>query len=274
MTEREAAGGNERYFEANRALWDAWTEVHERAAFYDVDGFRAGRSTLNSIELEELGDVAGKALLHLQCHFGLDTLSLARLGARVTGVDFSERAIALARSLAAETALEAEFVLSNIYDLPAVLDREFDIVFTSYGVLPWLPDLTGWARLVHRYLKPGGVFCLVEIHPIAGALDEEGELRHPYFHSAEPLRWETQGSYADRGAAVAKTSDEWVHSVGDVVNALLGAGLGIESLREHPYVPYPCYPWLEQAEPGRWMLRGRPYTIPLTFSVRARKAAG
>lgn len=271
MTERESAGGNERYFEANRALWDAWTEVHERSAFYDVDGFRAGRSTLNSIELEELGDVAGKTLLHLQCHFGLDTLSWARLGARVTGVDFSERAIALARTLAAEAGLEAEFIAANVYDLPAVLEREFDVVFASYGVLPWLPDLARWARIVHRYLKPGGVFCLVEMHPITGVLDDAGEVRYPYFHSPEPARWEAVGTYADRGAAVSKESFEWVHSVGDVVNALLAAGLALESLREHPYVPYPCFDWAEEAEPGRWMLRGRPNTIPLTFSVRARK---
>ena len=128
--------------ETNRRNWNERTPIHARSAFYDVEGFKAGKQTLTSIEREELGDVAGKSLLHLQCHFGMDTMSWARLGARVTGVDFSDEAISLTRSLSRELAIEAELVQSNVYDLPDVLDRRYDIVFTSYGALPWLPDIS------------------------------------------------------------------------------------------------------------------------------------
>ncbi len=159
------------YTQANRALWNAWTLLHEKSEEYDVPGFRAGRCALKPIELAEVGDVAGKTLLHLQCHFGLDTLSWARRGARVTGVDFSDEAIRLARSLSSELAIPAEFIRSDIYELDRVLDREFDIVFTSYGVLVWLSDIRLWGRTVARFLKPGGIFYIAELHPITMIFD-------------------------------------------------------------------------------------------------------
>ena len=139
-------GGGDRYMEANRLSWDARTPTHFKSRFYDVDGFRAGESSLNSLEIDEMGDVEGKRLLHLQCHFGMDTMSWARLGAKVTGVDFSAEAISRAKALSAELGIDAEFVVSNIYDLPDTLDGRFDVVFTSYGVLTWLPDLEPWAK--------------------------------------------------------------------------------------------------------------------------------
>lgn len=170
------------YFAVNRALWDAWTPIHERSAFYDVDAFRAGQLTLNSIEREQLEDVTGKQLLHLQCHFGLDTLSWARLGAEVTGVDFSERAIALARRLASEAGIPATFVCTNVYDLPLTWAARFDLAYASYGAIPWLPDLTAWARVIARSLRMGGSFHVIEFHPLVGMLDEDGHtLKYPYF---------------------------------------------------------------------------------------------
>src|SRR5438067_5957834 len=178
---------------ANRANWDAWAAINAASANYDVAGFKAGKLSLNRIEREELGDVAGKSLLHLQCHFGLDSLSWARLGAAVTGVDFSDKAIALARSLSEETGIPATFVQSNIYDLADNLTGQFDIVFTSYGVLWWLPDLAGWAKVVSHFLKPGGTFLLVEAHPIASMFDpddpSELKVKYPYFPSREPLKF-------------------------------------------------------------------------------------
>src|SRR5512139_2419139 len=153
------------YQQANLALWNEWAEINVKSREYDVAGFLAGKSSLKSIELEELGEVAGKTLLHLQCHFGLDTLSWARRGAAVTGVDFSDKAVGLAQALAREAGLEARFICSDLYALPEVLSGQFDIVYTSYGVLCWLRDLEQWAELIAHFLKPGGVFYIADFHP-------------------------------------------------------------------------------------------------------------
>src|SRR5918992_1340625 len=158
---------------ANRALWDEWTEIHVGSDFYDVAGFKAGRINPRDYEIDEVGDVLGKKLLHLQCHFGIDTLSWARLGAIPTGVDYSERAVALARSVAGELGLDARFVLSNVYDLPGVLDERFEVVYTSRGVIGWLPDLDRWAQVIAHLLEPGGIFYMTEGHPILWTLDDD-----------------------------------------------------------------------------------------------------
>src|SRR4029450_828988 len=196
--------GMDDYLAANRALWDEWTAIHETSSFYNLEGFKAGDSRLRADEAGEGGEVAGTSLLHLQCHFGIDTLSWARQGARVTGADFSERAIELARRLAAELGLDASFVCSDLYNLPAVLDGQFDVVYTSRGVLGWLPDLERWARVVAPFLRPGGVLYVCEIHPVAQAFSEQPELRlgYPYFPRREPLAAPGQGSYADPTAQV------------------------------------------------------------------------
>ncbi len=265
------------YFQTNRDRWNELVALHARSAFYDVAGFKAGKSSLRPLERAELGDGTGRSLLHLQCHFGLDTLSWARLGARVTGVDFSAEAIALARSLAAELAIDARFVCANLYDLPAQLADAFDIVFTSYGVLCWLPDLARWAEIVAHFLKPGGTFYLAEIHPLSFMLDDrpglpELRLSYPYFHAAEPIRSEASGSYTDRDAVIRNTvSYEWSHSLGDVVTALIAAGLRLEFLHEFPYSVYPVVPTMEHGADGWWRLRDNPNDFPFLFSLRARK---
>ncbi len=260
----------EDYFETNRALWDGWTKLHTASAFYDVDGFKAGASTLKPVERDELGEVSGKTLLHLQCHFGLDTLSWAREGAVVTGVDFSEEAIARARSLSAELDLPATFLCSNLYDVPEVLNAAFDIVFTSYGVLTWLPDLDRWAQIGARCLKPGGTFYLVEFHPFVSMLDNEGQrIAYPYFLGDEPLQFEEAGSYAEPEADFTHTAYEWPHSLGEIVTALLKAGLTLEHLHEFPYSTYP-FPWcLDQEQPDRYVWKDRALTVPLMFSIKA-----
>ena len=157
------------YLESNRALWDEWTSIHVRSEFYDVESFKRGGIRLRPYELEEIGDVAGKDVLHLQCHFGLDTLSFARLGARVTGADFSAPAIAQARALAEELGLDARFVQSNLYDLPSTLQGDFDVVYTSRGVIGWLPDLDRWAEVAAHFVRPGGIFYITEGHPVMWA---------------------------------------------------------------------------------------------------------
>ena len=259
------------YVAVNRALWDGWTNIHARSAFYDVDTFRAGALTLKPIELERVGPVAGTELLHLQCHFGLDTLSWARLGARATGVDFSPTAIRLAQSLAAEQQLDAHFVCANVCDVPLRNDH-FDIVYASYGVLPWLPDLKQWAATVARCLRPGGVLHLIEFHPLAGMLADDGRtLALPYFASTEPSMHRVRGSYADPSAPFEHDSYEWAHSLSEMLAALWSAGLRISSFDEYPYSPYNCFPFLEEVGPDRWSVRGRPVEMPLTFAVTALK---
>lgn len=268
-------------FAANRSLWDAWTRVHETGDFYDLDGFRAGGVRLRPYEIELVGDVRGKSLLHLQCHFGIDTLSWARLGARVTGADLSPASIELASRLAVELGFpEARFVVSNLYDLPANLDEQFDVVYTSRGVLGWLPDIRGWAAVVARFLAPGGTFFITEIHPVAQAFENEGvgpgelQLAYPYWEHAEPLVFPVKGSYADPDADVGEQTEYgWDHGLGEIVTALIDSGLLIELLVEHPFLDWKL-DFLEEGEPGRFALpAGMRGELPLMFSLRARKPA-
>ena len=275
MTDRDAA------LRDNEALWNAWTQIHEASEFYDLNGFKRGGIRLSQYEIDEVGPVAGKDLLHLQCHFGIDTLSWARLGARVTGADFSEAAIELARSVAAEIGIEdARFVRSNLYDLPEVLEGDFDIVYTSRGVLGWLPDIRRWAEVVAHFLRPGGRFYITEIHPVAQVLEDEevepGEIviRYPYWEHREPLSWEVKGSYADPDAdVVGQTEHGWDHGLGEIVTALIDAGLRIESLREYPFVEWKLG-FLVEADDGTWRLP--PVVdgeLPLFFSILATRPA-
>jgi SAM-dependent methyltransferase len=265
-----------RQLQANRALWDEWTSVHAKSEFYDLEGFKAGKLTLKSIEREELDDVSGKSLLHLQCHFGLDTLSWARLGAQVTGVNFSEKAVALARSLSEELGVGARLIGSDVHDLPNGLDEKFDVVFTSYGVLPWLHDLARWAQLIAHFLRDGGIFYIVEHHPCAQIFDdehpEELRVRYPYFHSPEPLECVVEGSYADRAANVSQlVSYQWPHSLSDLLNASLQSELRIEFLHEFPFCAYQMFPFMERGEDGWWRLPDSQPEIPLLFSLKATK---
>jgi SAM-dependent methyltransferase len=205
---------------ANRALWDEWTPIHVRSDFYDVEGWKSGAKVdLYPLLVDEVGDVAGKDLLHLQCHFGLDTLAWARRGARVTGVDISERGIQEARRLAAETGPDATFVVSDVVELPATLEGcDFDVVFTSFGALNWLPDVPRWAEVVGHFVRPGGFFYIAEAHPFAWVFDDdtatELRLRYHYWPSPEPLVFENEGSYADPDAPVSEPFEyAWQHSM-------------------------------------------------------------
>jgi SAM-dependent methyltransferase len=255
---------------ANRALWDAWTRAHVNSAFYDVPGFLAGRDPLSWIETEELGDVAGKRFLHLQCHFGIDTLGWARRGAHVTGVDFSPEAIATARDLARRAGLEAMFVESDVYALGDLGLGTFDIVHSSYGVLSWLPDLDRWAAVIARHLTPGGLFHLVENHPFGMMLDDDGvSIRWPYLATGGPIRLNSEASYVgpiDRGPL---PEYNWPHGIGEVVTALIGAGLRIVWLREYSRSPSRFPGFLEKRPDGDYGWPGGREDIPLTFSIGA-----
>jgi SAM-dependent methyltransferase len=268
-------------YEDNRKLWEAWTAVHATGDFYDLEGFRTGGIRLHDDEIAAVGDVTGRSLLHVQCHFGIDTLSWARLGATVTGADFSPAAIALARELALDLGFPAaRFVESNLYELPDKLDGTFDVVYTSRGVLGWLPDIAGWARVVAHFVAPGGIFYISEIHPVAQAFENEGvepgELRlaYPYWEHREPLVFDVKGSYADPTADVgAQREHGWDHGLGEIVTALIDAGLVLEWLRESPVLDWGA-DFLVETEPGSGRYRLPPGTageLPLMFSLRARK---
>ncbi len=263
----------EPYEQTNRELWDTLAGWHVKSEFYDVEGFKGGKCSLEEIEVSEVGDVAGKSLLHLQCHFGMDSLSWARRGAVVTGVDFSPAAINTARGLAREIGVPATFVCSSVYELDGCLDDTFDIVFTSAGVLCWLSDLDAWARAVAQHLKPGGFFFIREFHPFADVFDDdapEPRLRYPYFRTEKPLVYTGQGSYASAGNGEEVTSVEWPHSLSEIVNALIGAGLGIEYIHEFDYCSYPHRAFLKERK-GRWTSDHVPKGLPLQFTIRARR---
>lgn len=264
----------------NQVLWDAWTRIHVGSAFYDVDGFKTGANPvrLRDYEIAEVGDVAGRTLLHLQCHFGLDTLSWARLGAIVTGVDFSSEAVDAARRLADDVDLPATFIQSDLYSLPDALEGDFDVVYTSAGVLGWLPDIGRWARVVAHFVKPGGRFYVTEIHPVAQVFDEDdvrpGELRlrYPYWSHQEPITLPVNGSYADPSAPTEGLVEHgWDHSLGEIITSLVEAGLHIEFLHEFDFVLWPVA-FLERSDDGRYRLpAGAKGELPLFFSLKATK---
>ncbi len=256
----------------NRRNWNQRTPIHAGSNTYDLEGFRAGRQTLRPIELETVGDIAGHRLLHLQCHFGQDTISWSRLGARATGVDFSDRAIDLARRLNAEVGTDASFICSDVYELPAVLNEQFDWVVTTYGVLVWLPDLWRWAQVVNRHLVPGGRFLVVDFHPVLTTFEPAPaghRIAHSYFHHELSIPAD-EPTYAGRGR-IESPCYEWQHSLADVVNALVDAGLEIESLAEYPYCAYRAFPHMLRGPDGWWRFPENNDSIPQMFSIKARK---
>jgi SAM-dependent methyltransferase len=274
--------GHEREIADNRALWDAWTAIHTAGSFYDVQRFRDDPTDvrIRPFELEEIGEVTGKTLLHLQCHFGLDTLSWARLGAaQVTGIDFSEPAIAFATELAAETGLadRSRFVVSDIYNLPGPLaGATFDVVYTGRGALGWLPELAPWARVVASFLAPGGVFYIHEGHPVLWAIADEQPteglaIGYDYW-GGETLSFPVEGSYADPAADVdAEVEHGWNHSLGEIVTQLASNGLRIELLDEKRELDWPAPFLVDRGDGTHVWPETMAGSLPLMYSLRARK---
>ena len=263
----------------NRLMWDDRVEAHWKSVMYrrDADALRGGGHCLRDEVVEAVGDVAGKSLIHLQCHMGMETLSWARLGADVMGLDFSRPALDKAELLRDELGLEASFVFGNIYDAPKLVDRKFDVVFQSIGSLCWLPDLEGWSRVVAGLLNPGGKYVLEECHPFISVIEDPPGATHlepmyPYFHD-EPLVFNDGGDYADPdGTFTHNRSFEWVHPLGDVLTRLIEAGLTIDRLTESPRCVFPRYRMMEQTGPGDWelpgQLRGK---LPMSYILTAHK---
>ena len=259
------------YIEINRQSWNNRIEVHLNSEFYNVSGFLEGNSSLNEIELNLLGNIKGKSILHLQCHFGQDTISLSRLGANVTGVDLSDKAIESARQIAVETNTNAKFICCDLYELPHHLDEQFDIVYTSYGTIGWLPDLDKWAQIVSRYLKPGGQFVFVEFHPVVWMFDDNfAEIGYRYFNSGAILETES-GTYADKNADITQSYVMWNHGFGEVINSLIQNGLEIKSLDEYDYSPYNCFNKTIEFEPRKFRIEHLDDKIPMVYSIKALK---
>lgn len=264
--------------QSNQALWDEIAPIHLKA-YEEVAMLRRGEPILDELELQEIGEVRGKTLLHLQCHIGTDTLSWARQGAIVTGVDFSAQSIACARQLQQELQLSATFLQANVYELPAILRASFDVVYTSRGVLCWLRDLDLWARIVAHFLKPGGIFYIMETHPVAHIFDDAGSgeltMTYPYFHKEEPTCWDGDDpDYADAAYVPQHPSYEWQWSLSDIFNALLQAGLQIESFQEHERLFFKLFPGMANCSERWFHLPRYAGKLPLLFTLKARKPEG
>lgn len=261
----------ENYLHINKTLWNERVASHLKSEFYDVAGFLKGKSSLNEIELNLLADVKGKSVLHLQCHFGQDTISLSRLGANVTGVDLSDKAIDSARQIAAMEQSSAKFICCDIYDLPKHLDEKFDVIFTSYGVVGWLPDLNKWAEIISQLLKPHGQFVIVEFHPVVWMFDNDFDnIIYSYFKSEAIVETE-EGTYADKKAAIRTESVTWNHGLSEVINSLIKNGFDILSLDEFDYSPYNCFNKTIECEPGKFRIGKFGDRIPMVYSIKASK---
>lgn len=255
------------YLEMNRVAWDRRAATHFDSKFYDLPSFLAGETSLREIEMAELGDVSGKSLLHLQCHFGMDTLSWARMGATCTGVDLSPVAIKKARELTQELKLNSEFVCTDVYSFQRSGSAPYDIVFTSYGAVCWLPDLNQWAQVIASNLAVGGRFYIAEFHPIYDLL-----AGYSYFTQQQP-DVEEEGTYTENGADAIARLATWAHPMSSVINALVGVGIQIERVSEFPFSPYNCFKGMVEREPGRFYLSHKGNDVPIVYSITGRKVA-
>jgi len=256
------------YLETNKASWNQRVEPHLDSDFYDMKSFMKGKSSLNSIELDVLGTVRGKSILHLQCHFGQDTMSFSRMGAKSVGVDFSDKAIDTANEIKQSLNLDTRFICSDIYSLDnSVLNETFDIVFTSYGTIGWLPDLDKWASIVNHYLKPGGKFVIAEFHPAVWMFDDDlNEVKYSYFNR-EQIEEEEEGSYTDKSEHLRTKFITWNHSLGEVYNALKNTGLHNDFFQEYDYSPYPCFTNSVEQKEGQFMIKNFEEKLPLVYCM-------
>lgn len=259
------------YLSINKKSWNNRVDTHMQSDFYDMAGFLKGNTSLKTIELELLGDISGQSVLHLQCHFGQDTISLARMGAKATGVDLSDKAIEKAEELAIKCKADAHFICSDIYKLPNHLNEQFDVVFTSYGTIGWLPDVDKWAKVISTFLKPGGRLVFVEFHPFVWMYDDDFQtIKYNYFNTG-PILEEESGTYADREASIQQDYVMWNHSMSEVVKSLLSNGLTIRVLEEYNYSPYACFNHTVEFEAGKFRIQHLGDKIPMVYAIEAKK---
>jgi SAM-dependent methyltransferase len=261
-----------KYFETNKILWNNRTDIHVESEFYEMENFLEGKNSLKEIELELLAEVKDKSILHLQCHFGQDSLSLARMGAKVTGLDISEKAISKAQELNSKMNLDAKFVCANVYDTGLHIQEQFDIVFASYGALCWLHDLDKWAKLVADRLKPGGKLILVEFHPVIYMYNwENHKLEFSYFNTGKPYEETVQGTYADKDAEVEFKEYFWTHSLSEIIQSLINNKLNLSTIKEYDYSPYNCFDNMFERAPGKHVYGITKENFPHGYALEAIK---
>lgn len=275
----------EKWFSDNEANWDGRADIHINGGYQGIDDLVSDNSAITpelAQDTHRFGDLSGKDVIHLQCHLGTDTIGFARLGAsRVVGIDLSSNSLAYARNIAAKAGTDVDYIKANVYDARQAVEGDFDLVYTSIGVLVWLPDVESWARTVVSLLKPGGMFFIRDDHPMFMTIGEIGsdvpgalQVEQPYFEQPEPLTWEEDGSYADSSDAPRnkhKTNHQWNHSLGEIITALIRAGLVIDEVEETPYSAWCPWPDLMVEEQGRWRLKDNPERLPLQFAITAHK---
>lgn len=261
----------ENYLKLNKESWNNRVDEHYQSDFYAVSNFIQGKTSLKSIELDLLGDIKDQKILHLQCHFGQDSISLSRLGAKVTGVDFSDKAIETAQKLAKECDTDTEFICSDVYELPNILDEKFDIVFTSYGTIGWLPDIDKWAKVISHFLLPKGKLIFVEFHPVVWMFDDAfEEVGYSYFND-QAIVETNEGTYADTASTTKHKTISWNHPLSEVFTGLIDNGLDISNFKEYNYSPYNCFQNTEEFAPGKFRIQHLENNIPMVYSLVAIK---
>ncbi len=259
------------YLDINKDAWNKRTPIHIKSAFYNLENWIKGECSLNSIELNLLEQVKNKCILHLQCHFGQDTLSLSRLGAKCTGIDFSTEAINKANELNTQLNLDANFICTDVYSCLDKLDEKFDIVYTSYGTIGWLPDINKWAKIISQALKPNGKLVFVEFHPFIWTMDSNlSKIEYSYFNSSAIIE-ESSGTYTDNNAEISYKEVSWNHGLAEVFQALKKAGLEIKDFNEYNYSPYNCFQNLTEVEKGKFQFTSYKGMIPMVYSLEATK---
>ncbi|CAM3510773.1 class I SAM-dependent methyltransferase [Flavobacterium gelidilacus] len=259
------------YKDVNKQTWNNNVDIHVASDFYNVSDFLKGKNSVPQIDLDLLGDIKDKTILHLQCHFGQDTLSLARIGAKCTGVDLSDKAIEKAQELNEELDLDAKFICSDVYDSPNHSNEKFDIVYTSYGTIGWLPDLNKWAKVIAHFLKPNGKLVFVEFHPVVWMFDDDFTKIKYHYQNEKPIIEEYSGTYADQNADIKTDYIGWNHSLSEVFQALMNNGLQIEHFEEYDYSNYNCFNETIEFESNKFRIKHLENKIPMMFSLIGRK---
>ncbi len=262
----------EKYFKTNQENWDKRVAYHLESSLYNMDQFRKTKNSLTQIELDGLAEeVKGKSLLHLQCHFGQDTMSWTNLGANATGIDFSQKAIDAAKEISTELGLATQFITCNVYDAAEYINAPFDIVYTSFGATCWLPDLDQWAAVIDRCLKPGGVFYIAEFHPTLYLLNFDSlKMEYPYFNVGA-LEEDIEGTYADRNAPIKSKEYFWCHSIEETMMPFINRNYELIHFKEYPYSPFSCFPNMEQKSENEYFMKGLEHIVPCAFSLKMKK---
>lgn len=262
---------NDDYLKINKESWNRNVEYHLKSDFYAQEAFMNGENSLNSIELDILGDINGKKILHLQCHFGQDSISLARMGAIVTAMDLSDEAIKVARSINDDLGLDVNFICCDVYDLKNHLEEKFDIIFTSYGVIGWLPDINKWSALVHHFLVPKGKLLLVEFHPAVWMYDDAFEkVEYSYFNEGL-IEEDFEGTYADKSAPIKNKYISWNHDLSEVMMGIINNGMEIKLFNEYNYSPYNCFLAMEKLDKKKYQIKKFADKFPLIYAMLAEK---